>query len=105
MAAHVSPEWRSKIIHGTLGLGKQVLMGSNAPPDHCEKPQGFSVSIEVKDPAEAERMFPAWSNNGKVIIAGDLLGRPVWRASRSVWRTLDGELQQARKGSHPASNA
>jgi PhnB protein len=68
MAAHVSPEWRSKIIHGTLALGEQMLMGSDAPPDHYEKPQGFSVSIEVADPVEAERMFQALSENGNVTM-------------------------------------
>jgi PhnB protein len=69
MAAHVTPEWRSKIIHGTLGIGEQVVMGSDAPPDHYEKPQGFSVSIEVKDPAEAERMFAALAEGGKISMA------------------------------------
>ena len=66
MAAHVTPEWRSKIIHGTLALGEQVLMGSDAPPDHYEKPQGFSVSIEVADPKEAELMFNGLVVNGTV---------------------------------------
>jgi PhnB protein len=68
MAAHVSPEWRSKIIHGTLALGEQVLMASDAPPEHYEKPQGFSVSIEVTDPADAERKFQALSEGGKVTM-------------------------------------
>ena len=68
MAAHVSAEWRNKIIHGTLALGEQVLMGSDAPPDHYEKPQGFSVSIDVTDPAEAERMFQALSENGRITM-------------------------------------
>jgi PhnB protein len=77
MAAHVPPEWRSKIIHGTLGLGEQVLMGSDAPPDHYEKPQGFSVSIEVTDTAEAERIFQALSENGKVSMA---IQKTFWAA-------------------------
>ena len=68
MAAHVTPEWRSKIIHATLGLGEQLLMGSDAPPDHYEKPQGFSVSIEITDPAEAERMFNALAENGQITM-------------------------------------
>jgi PhnB protein len=68
LAAHVSPEWRSKIIHGTLALGEQLLMASDAPPDHYEKPQGFSVSIQVTDPGDAERKFQALSANGKVTM-------------------------------------
>jgi len=63
---HVPAEWRSKILHARLVVGDAVLMGSDAPPDRYEKPQGFSVSLQVKDPAEAERMFRALAENGKV---------------------------------------
>ncbi len=41
-------------------------MGSDAPPTYQEKPQGFSLSIQVKDPAEAERCFHALAENGTV---------------------------------------
>src|SRR5437773_3139784 len=37
--------WRKKILHATLKLGDQVLMGADAPPDRYEKPQGFSLTI------------------------------------------------------------
>ncbi len=56
-AAHVPAEWRSKIIHARLVFGNQVLMGSDAPPEHQQKPQGFSININVESPAEAERLF------------------------------------------------
>jgi PhnB protein len=32
-------------------------MGADAPPQFDSKPQGFCVSIQVDDPAEAERIF------------------------------------------------
>ena len=41
-------------------------MASDAPPDRYEKPQGFSVSLNVNAPAEAERIFHALAENGKV---------------------------------------
>ena len=63
---HVPPEWRKKIMHARLTVGDQVLMASDAPPDHQEKPQGFSVSLNVDKPAEAERIFRALSENGKI---------------------------------------
>jgi PhnB protein len=62
----VSPEWGKKIMHACLCLGDGVLMGSDAPPGRQEKPQGFSVSIQVKQPAEAERVFHALAENGTV---------------------------------------
>ena len=41
-------------------------MASDAPPDHYRKPQGFSVSLNLSDPAEAERIFQALAENGTV---------------------------------------
>jgi PhnB protein len=63
---HVPAEWRDKVLHARLIVGEAVLMGSDAPPDHYEKPQGFSVSVQLKDPAEAERIFHALAENGTV---------------------------------------
>jgi PhnB protein len=63
---HVPSEWRDKIIHARMTVGDSVLMASDAPPDHYEEPKGFSVNIQVNDPAEAERIFNALAENGKV---------------------------------------
>ncbi len=53
----VPPEWRKKILHACLCLGDGVLMASDCPPGHYEKPQGFSVSLHIKQPTEADRVF------------------------------------------------
>jgi PhnB protein len=66
MENHVPSEWRNKILHARLTVGDQALMGSDAPPERYEKPQGFSVSLNVKSPAEAERIFHALAEKGKV---------------------------------------
>jgi PhnB protein len=66
MEGHVAPEWRSKIMHARLVVGGQVLMGSDAPPDRQEDSKGFSVSITVDQPAEAERIFHALAEKGTV---------------------------------------
>lgn len=63
---HVPKEWQKKIIHARMVIGDAVLMASDAPPDHFEKPQGFSVSLDVKDPVEAERIFHALADKGRV---------------------------------------
>lgn len=62
----IPPEWRSKVMHARLVVGDKVLMGSDAPPDRYEGPKGFSVSLSVDDPAEAERIFHALEENGTV---------------------------------------
>jgi PhnB protein len=64
--AQTPPEWKKKIMHARMTVGDAVLMGSDAPPSHFEKPQGFSVNIGLKDAAQGERIFKALSENGTV---------------------------------------
>jgi PhnB protein len=66
MAEQVPPEWRNKVMHVRLALSDKVLMGSDAPPDRYEQPKGFSVSVGVDKPTEAERIFNALAQNGTV---------------------------------------
>jgi PhnB protein len=65
-AEHVPAEWRNKILHARLQIGDQVMMGSDAPPDRDEQPKGFSVSLNLDDPAEADRIFDALAEQGTV---------------------------------------
>ena len=69
-------------------------MGSDAPLGRYEKPQGFSVSLQVSKPEEADRAFEALSKGGTVRmpIQKNLLCRPFRYARRSVWRALDDQL-------------
>ncbi len=60
------PERKKKIMHGRLTIDGQVLMASDAPPDHFHKSQGFSVSLTFTDPEEAERKFTALCEGGSV---------------------------------------
>jgi PhnB protein len=67
MAKHIPAEWGSKVMHASLRLeGGMVLMGSDPPPDSYRVPQGFSVSLSMKDPEETERIFNELAKNGKV---------------------------------------
>jgi len=60
------PEWRKKIIHARMVLGDSVLMASDPPPAHAQKTGGYSLSLNLKDTAEGERIFNALSENGTV---------------------------------------
>src|ERR1700676_2119835 len=59
MAQQTPPGWRDKIIHARMTVGDTVLMGGDAPPEHYEAAKGFSVSLIVDSPADAERIFKA----------------------------------------------
>jgi PhnB protein len=63
---HVPAEWRDKLMHAKLSLGDAELMGCDPPPGRYEKPSGFSVTLQIKDPAEAERVFQALVEKGTV---------------------------------------
>jgi PhnB protein len=43
-------------------------MGSDAPPGRFEPPKGFSVKIQLTDPAEAERIFRRLEDGGTVTM-------------------------------------
>jgi len=64
--SQVPAEWQKKIMHARLAVGEWVLMGSDAPPAFYQPMQGFSVSLNIDTPAEAERVFKALADNGTV---------------------------------------
>ena len=66
VADQVPPEWRNKILHASLMMGGEVLMGCDAPPERYDEPKGFSVTLGITDPAEAECIFNALAEKGTV---------------------------------------
>ncbi|WP_374632597.1 VOC family protein [Ferrovibrio sp.] len=67
-AAQTPPEWQDKIIHASMTLNGTILMGGDAPPQMYQPPAGFSVNITTATPEEAERVFAALSDGGKVSV-------------------------------------
>jgi PhnB protein len=65
-ADHVPPEWRRKIMHARLEIGGVALMGSDASQQYYSEPKGISVSLGIDNVADAERIFGALAENGKV---------------------------------------
>jgi PhnB protein len=49
-----------------MSIGDHVLMASDSPPERFNKPQGFAVSLTIRDPAEAERKFTALAEGGSM---------------------------------------
>ena len=69
MADQTPPDWLDRIMHGNMTVGDVILMGSDAPPDGYQKPQGITVAIGITEPAEAERVFAALADGGTVTMA------------------------------------
>ena len=93
----VPPEWRKKIVHARLVSNGMVLMGSDAPPDRYQPMKGFSVTVNTKKPAEAERIFNAPRRQGDRGCATwrDLFRRKICDTHRQVWHALDDRLREA----------
>lgn len=68
MEKEVPPDWHNKIMHISLNIGDQEIMGSDAPPSYFKEPQGTELSIQVGDPDKAERIFKALAENGTVTM-------------------------------------
>lgn len=66
MAADTPPEWHNKVMHTSLIVGDQEIMGADSPPDYFEEPKGTSVLLYVEDPEKAEKVFKDLSENGIV---------------------------------------
>jgi PhnB protein len=51
-----------------LEFGDNALMASDAPPGRFQKMQGMSVTLNVGDPAEAERIFDGLADRATVTM-------------------------------------
>jgi PhnB protein len=67
-ADQVPADWQDKVMHGSVTVGKQLLAGADVVPDLYEAPKGFSLSLQMKDTAEAERIFRELGKNGRVVM-------------------------------------
>ena len=66
---HVAKGWQDKIINAHLIAGSQELMGADSPPELGGAGKaGFSISIQIEDEKEAERIFNAFANGGTVTM-------------------------------------
>jgi len=77
IADQVPADWSDKIMHGSLALGDQVVMGADIAPDQYEEPKGFSLSLHIKSTAKAERIFHELAKDGKIVMP---LEKTFWAA-------------------------
>jgi PhnB protein len=68
MADQAPPDWADKIMHASIVIGGQVLMGADVTPDRYEAPKGVSLSLHVTSAAEAERLFNGLAEGGRILM-------------------------------------
>lgn len=66
MKKDVPADWAEKIAHATLSFDGCELAGSDVPPEHYRRPQGFSVLVDVEGVEKAGRIFAALAVGGSV---------------------------------------
>ena len=77
LADQVPADWSDKVMHASITIGGHVLMGSDVAPDRYEEPRGFSLSLQIKSTAEAERIFRELAKGGTVVLP---LEKTFWAA-------------------------
>ena len=58
------PDW---IVHASLTLGSYELMGADVAAER-EAPRGFFVYFAVDERADAERIFTALADGGRIVM-------------------------------------
>jgi len=77
MANDAPPGWQDKIMHGSITVGGHVLMGADVARDRNEEPRGISLSLQIDDVADAERIFHDLAHGGRVVMP---LEKTFWAA-------------------------
>ena len=62
------PDWADKVMHGSITIGGQQLMGADVLEDHYEEPRGFSLSIHTRSAEEAERIYQELAKSGQELM-------------------------------------
>src|SRR3989442_1822093 len=75
MAGEVPAAFREKIVHGSVMVGDQVLMGADVLTERYEVPKGFSLSLQIKSAEEAERVFRELGEGGEAVMP---LAKTFW---------------------------
>jgi PhnB protein len=77
LADQAPADWQDKVMHGSLTVGEQVLMGADVAPESYEAPKGFSLSLQIKNTADAECIFHELAKDGRVVLP---LEKTFWAA-------------------------
>jgi len=64
-SSQIAPGTENKVMHAAVSIAGTVLMMSDGRAQNQPKFEGFSLSIDAKDAADAERIFAALADGGQ----------------------------------------
>ena len=62
------PGMENWVLHARMRIGETLIMASDAPAPHYQKPQGTCLSLNVSSAAEADRIFTALTPGGQIMM-------------------------------------
>ena len=68
---HVSHTPNGKVMHASLKIGETRVMASDGRNTGNPKFDGFALSVDAKDAADADRLFKGLSDGGTIIMPLD----------------------------------
>jgi PhnB protein len=63
----LQPDWENKVMHASFHVGESLIMASDGCGD-TSKFAGFSLSLSLPTEADAQRVYAALSEGGKVVM-------------------------------------
>lgn len=66
--AQVPPDWQQKVLFASLKVGQDVLHGTDHLPNQYRRPEGFYVSLHIRESEVAARIFCSLSAGGIVQV-------------------------------------
>ncbi|MFZ0197505.1 MAG: VOC family protein [Pseudolabrys sp.] len=63
-----TPDNENKVMHASLTIGETRVMASDGRNTGNPKFDGFALSVNAKDDADADRLFNGLSTDGKVVM-------------------------------------
>jgi PhnB protein len=81
LAGQVPAGWQDKVMHASVTIGGQTLLGADVAPDRYEEPKGFSLSLQMSKTTDADRIFQMLAKGGAVVMP---LEKTFWAARFGV---------------------
>jgi PhnB protein len=63
------PNWQQKVLFASLKVGNDVLHGTDHLPNQYQGPEGFYVSLHIRKPDDAARVFHSLAQGGTVQVS------------------------------------
>jgi len=77
-----------------------MISGDDSPPNYYEKPQGFNVTLNYTDLAQAEKVFKALSDKGEIKMPEASKDDPAAKFGEAMLGLLTGSLTLDLKADH-----